>query len=201
MMGKQKKIVVQNKQYKSMYSNATKSVDFFLEMDDGKLGAAVLYVIKNAKIYILLKIYDVVNQKFHLNEIVATENYAIYNFDKIKHKLLYLQFGSIEVVSVEPNFYERWPVNSKLFEKKFFYGYIIHSISQCNATKSIDFFLETDDGTLGAAVIYVMKIIWFSKHKFLRAINKQFPIKKIKQKLKLFYLIKNREKKEMSSKW
>lgn len=93
--------------YKSVHSNETTSIDYFLEMNDGTIGTAMVYVIKDSKIFVFLNLYTEVKQNYHLKEISATKNYSVLPFDAVKQKLIYLKFYSIEVVTVEPNLYEK----------------------------------------------------------------------------------------------
>lgn len=105
--GKTKQILVNSTHYKSIHSNETKSVDYFFLMDDGTVGAAIFYIIKNSQIFVLFQIYDEIKKHFHLTEVCVTERFHIYPFEAIKRKLIYLKFATKEVVSIEPNLFER----------------------------------------------------------------------------------------------
>lgn len=100
-------IKINNTVYKSLHSNVTQNCDYFVEMMDGVLGIAVFYPIQDNKIYILLKVYEVVTKNYHLCEVRPNSEIFVYPIEAIKFKLLYLIFGSTEIISMEPNKYER----------------------------------------------------------------------------------------------
>lgn len=101
--GKCKSVTVGKTVFKSLESKSTKSIDYFLEMTDNNIGTALFYVIKNNEVYVLLNVYNIQKRNFHLAEVSRTEKTVLYPFDAINEKLIYLIFGTIEVVSKEPN--------------------------------------------------------------------------------------------------
>lgn len=103
--GKATQIKIDKTTYKSIHSNETKSIDYFLEMNDGTIGAAMIYVVKDSKIFVFLKLYTELKQNHHLKEISATMKYSVLPFDAVKQKLIYLKFHTIKVVTNEPNLY------------------------------------------------------------------------------------------------
>lgn len=105
--GKTTKIAKGKTLYKSILCKDTGSVDYFLEMKDGVIGSVIFYAIKDSKIFVLLNVYEVVKGNFHLKEIFATKNYILFPFEAIKDKLIHLQFGTINIVTVEPNKFEK----------------------------------------------------------------------------------------------
>lgn len=100
-------VTINNQAFKSVYSNTTNCIDYFLEMKDGIIGCAVFYPVQNNEIFVLLKVYDIEKENYHLSEVAPNSQFAVYPIEAIKEKLLYLKFGPIEVVSKDPNFYER----------------------------------------------------------------------------------------------
>lgn len=76
-------------------------------MKDGKIGSALFYINTIKEIYVLIRIYEVTKKNYHLWEINAKNNICLYPFHSIKEKLLYLTFGSIEIISKEPNKFEK----------------------------------------------------------------------------------------------
>lgn len=101
--GKATQITIYEIQYKSIFSKETKSIDFFLLMKDHTFGVAVYYIIKNPQIFVLLKKYKQVKQHFHLIEVTCTNEFVVFDSSMIKRKMLHLKFGTIDVVSNEPN--------------------------------------------------------------------------------------------------
>lgn len=93
--------------YKSLASKPTKSIDYFVEMKDGQIGCALFYIDTLNGMQVLLRTYEVQNKRYHLSEISSKNTVCLYPFDFIKEKLLYLTFGSIEIVSKERNKFEK----------------------------------------------------------------------------------------------
>lgn len=105
--GKSEKITVNKTIYKSIFCKETKSIDHFIATDDGTIGAVVFFIIKNSDIFALVKVYEKIQEKFHLIEIMLANRFIVVPFKSIKHKLIYLSFGSIEIVTTEPNKFEK----------------------------------------------------------------------------------------------
>lgn len=76
-------------------------------MNDATFGVAIYYVIENDEIYVLLNLYRETKNNFHLREVVSAEEYRILPFDDIKKKMLYLKFGTLEIITEPPNYYEK----------------------------------------------------------------------------------------------
>lgn len=55
----------------------------------------------------MVKVYKTIQKKFHLIEIKPENRFTIVPFENIKYKLIYLTFGSFEVVTSEPNKFEK----------------------------------------------------------------------------------------------
>lgn len=105
--GKATEITVGKCSFKSIFSKDTKSIDYFLSMNDGSFGVAIYYVIKEGHIFVLLNLYKEIKKNFHLKEVDNAETYRVYPFDAIQKKMLYLQFGTIEIITEPPNYYEK----------------------------------------------------------------------------------------------
>lgn len=92
--------------YTSLKSPITKSIDYFLQINKSTIGCAQLYVKSDNIIYVLLKIYEVIDKHHHLNRIRATEQYNVFKCSEIDCKLIYMKFGTFEIIAKEPNFFE-----------------------------------------------------------------------------------------------
>lgn len=93
--------------YKSTKSPVTKSIDHFIQMKNSEdIGSATLYVNNNGKIYVLVKLYEIIEKHQHLIRIKATEQYKVFAASQIESKLIYMKFGSFEIVAKEPNVFE-----------------------------------------------------------------------------------------------
>lgn len=92
--------------YKSRKSNVTKSIDYFIEMINGEIGSAHIYVEYKNKIYVVLEKYEVIEIVYHLKKVKPSGIYKVYSFDNIANKILFLNFAHAEVLTKEPNFFE-----------------------------------------------------------------------------------------------
>lgn len=93
--------------YKSLASKRTKSVDHFFEMKNQTIGAAVFFVKDSEEFFVVIQEYSKVKQNYHQTEVIQIDKYCVYPLHFIKEKILYLQFATIEVVTTEPNKYEK----------------------------------------------------------------------------------------------
>lgn len=101
-------IRIKNEIYKSVSSPITKSIDHFVKMNDGAVGAIELFVIDERSCFLLLQKYEIVHQKYHFREVKRTEQRTLYPWWEIKETMIYLKFGTIEVLTKEPNRYEKF---------------------------------------------------------------------------------------------
>lgn len=92
--------------YKSSKSKETKSVDCFMEMANGQIGRAYIYIEFEKKIYIVFEQYEVMETLFHLKKVRPNGVYKVCSFHEIAQKIIFLKFPHAEVVSKEPNFFE-----------------------------------------------------------------------------------------------
>lgn len=92
--------------YKSRRSNETKSIDYFMEMLDGQIGCAYVFVEFENKLYVVLEQYEVIETVIHLKKVKSTGIYKVYPFDDITHRVMFLKFPHAEVVAKEPNYFE-----------------------------------------------------------------------------------------------
>lgn len=51
--------------FRSLASTPTRCIDYCLQMKDGTVGTAQFYIIKDEKIFVLLKIYNEVKKNYH----------------------------------------------------------------------------------------------------------------------------------------
>lgn len=100
-------ICIKNEVFKSISSRNTKSCDHFIKIKDGTIGMAELFIANRENVYVLLKTYEILHKKYHLYEVKLKQPIKrhIYNCNEICEKLIYLQYGNIEVVTSEPNMY------------------------------------------------------------------------------------------------
>lgn len=99
-------IEIKSQKFKSLQSKETKSIDFFMQMQNGKIGCAINYIEIGDRIHVILQKYEMFEQAHHLMRIKPTAIYHTCLCSDISCKLLYMKFGAFEIVAKEPNLYE-----------------------------------------------------------------------------------------------
>lgn len=92
--------------FKSIRSIKTKSIDHFIQMKNGDIGAVQMYIQLSGNLYVILICYEIVEREHHLLRIKPNDQFKIYLCSEICSKLIYMKFGCFEIVSKEPNFFE-----------------------------------------------------------------------------------------------
>lgn len=92
--------------YTSTKSPITKSIDFFLQMNNTEIGSAQLYIENNGNTYVLIDLYEVTEKHYHLCRIKSTGQRKLFMGKDIFCKLIYMKLGCFEIVAKEPNFFE-----------------------------------------------------------------------------------------------
>lgn len=92
--------------YKSKKSRPSKSIDYFIKMQDQSIGSLQFFVKNGERVFVVLESYKIVEIHNHLLRIKSTKKYEIFNCEQIYCKLMYMQFGMFEIVSQLPNFFE-----------------------------------------------------------------------------------------------
>lgn len=95
--------------FKSKSSHITKSVDYFVSMKDDTIGIIELFVRNDENVYVLIQPYEISHEKHHLKEVNLKKpiQYQLFHCNEICEKLIYLKYGKREVVTKEPNKYEK----------------------------------------------------------------------------------------------
>lgn len=93
-------IIFTSKNYKQ-----TKSVDFFVELEDGQIGAVEFYFGEKLMPKLLLEVYEKTYRNFHWTEVKSTQSHEIHPIKSIKQKILFLKAGTIEYITNEPDMY------------------------------------------------------------------------------------------------
>lgn len=96
--------------FKSMASAKTKSIDYFVQIADGSIGAIEIFI-QLEKPYVVIKKYEVIKEFHHHKQIKETKQYELHPYNEIREKLIYLKFSYsnvsfIELVTLEPNHFE-----------------------------------------------------------------------------------------------
>lgn len=104
-----------NEIIKSISSAKTKSIDYFIELNDGTVGMVTLFVEINSKSYVVVQIYKIDHREnaenHHLREVVQSEEIKLFDCNDIRRKLIYLKFSYAniyfkEIICSEPNPFE-----------------------------------------------------------------------------------------------
>lgn len=96
---------VRGKIYTSKNANVTKSIDYFVELKDSKIGKIEFFFGQKFSPNLLIQHYEETYQNYHWAEIKPKNSFQIYQCDEIEKELLYLQAGRIEYMTNEPNFH------------------------------------------------------------------------------------------------
>lgn len=91
--------------YTSTYASQTKSIDYFVKMENNRIGTIIYFFEINSVSKLLLCLYKKNHQNFHWTEVDQTDEYEIHNVSDIVEKLLYFKVGRIQYVTKEPNSY------------------------------------------------------------------------------------------------
>lgn len=89
----------------SIYANETKSIDYFVQCKNGRIGKIVFFFEYNIIPKLLLHIYEKKYQNYHWCEISKSDSFEVCATTQIEKKLLYFNVGSIEYITNEPNSY------------------------------------------------------------------------------------------------
>lgn len=101
-----------NQVLKSVASRVTKSIDFFVELHNGFVGAIEFFVNYGNNEYVVIRKYEKLNESHnHLKQIQRTDECTVSSCKEIRHKLIYLEYmyssiSRAEFICIEPNPYE-----------------------------------------------------------------------------------------------
>lgn len=101
-----------NQVLKSVASYVTKSIDFFVELNNGLVGAIEFFINYGNTEHVVIRKYEKMDESHnHLKQIQRTDECAVFNCKEIRHKLIYLQYNyssisCAEFITIEPNPYE-----------------------------------------------------------------------------------------------
>lgn len=96
-----------NQLFTSKNYKEVKSIDYFVCLSDGSLGAIQYYFKYETISYALFEKFHVVFQTDHLLEVQSTSLISIQKIEKIVDKLLFMKINNTYIVSRVPNKYEK----------------------------------------------------------------------------------------------
>lgn len=100
-------VTISGKTYTSIKSKEIASVDYFVELTDGKTGQINFNFVNGFIIYGLLELYEAIEQFDHFHIVEPTGVSAVFVVSNIKKKLIYMKIGNKEITSSVPNRYEK----------------------------------------------------------------------------------------------
>lgn len=103
-----KRIKLQNTIYTSMiYTLPKKSIDYFLGLNNGKIGKARFYFESNGVTYVLIEEFDVLEDIGHISTVQSKFRNILASIDKIERKYIFLKVGMKQFITSPPNPYEK----------------------------------------------------------------------------------------------
>lgn len=96
-----------NQIFKSSYSRITQRTNNYVKIITGEIGSAEIYFQYEGNIYVILEKFKVIRSKYHLNEVISESVLEIFKCEHILQKLLYLKYDTFEIMTSEPNHFEK----------------------------------------------------------------------------------------------
>lgn len=87
--------------YTSLLSNHFRSADFFVEMNNGTIGAVEFFFKQNNNSFLFLNKYQIDYTYSHIKEIKKMNKSEIHSCRNIKNKMLYLSVGQVSYICEE----------------------------------------------------------------------------------------------------
>lgn len=89
-----------------LYTRPKRSIDYFIGLKCGRIGTAKYYFSYNAVPCVMLKEYEVIDNIYHIDKVVATNRLIIAPVDEIVKKYLFMNVGLNYYIACRPNPYE-----------------------------------------------------------------------------------------------
>lgn len=102
-----KHVHIRGIKYTSKQMNEISTIDYFVSLKDGQMGAIKYFTIHKFTLYALIDIYTIIDTYDHFFQIKCSEHRELVKITHIKEKCLYLKFGQREYVTCIPNAYEK----------------------------------------------------------------------------------------------
>lgn len=84
-----------------------KSNDNFVMLTNGEMGKILYFIHCNEETYALVQIFITVGNKNHLHEVISEQSMLVIKIEEIQEKLIYMKFGTKQIVCAFPNRYEK----------------------------------------------------------------------------------------------
>lgn len=100
-------ITMHGMKFKSLRSRAIATIDYFIQLKNGTLGAVQYYIEINSVLYVRIEMYNISDSFDHFQEIERNNVVKIFKVNEISHKLIYLKFGQRDFVTKLANRFEK----------------------------------------------------------------------------------------------
>lgn len=106
-MGIYERVSIKKIEYTSKNSKQVSTVDFFVKMHDGVVGAVSFYFVSDFNVNVYIELYDLIekNDQFHI--VQPSQLSGVFSIKNIANKLIYMKIGARDVVTERPNSYEK----------------------------------------------------------------------------------------------
>lgn len=102
-----RRATINSKIYNSTHSKETRSIDYFVEIENNQIGKIVYFFESKSTSKFLLHVHERNFQNFHWIEVKPTPAYEVYSTREISEKWLYFEIGEIKYITKPPNTYGR----------------------------------------------------------------------------------------------
>lgn len=89
-----------------LYTRPKRSIDYCIELNDGKFGMAKFYFEHEEKKYVVIEEYDAVDYIYHITKVQKTKTMIMAPIECISQKLIFMQVGLYKYVVAPPNPFE-----------------------------------------------------------------------------------------------
>lgn len=89
-----------------LYTRPKKSVDYFIQLEDERFGAAKFYLESNGKKYVIMEEYEIIDTIYHIDKVQKTNTTLMAAIEVIQKKLIFMQVGLNNYITSPPNPYE-----------------------------------------------------------------------------------------------
>lgn len=100
-------LLCKKKLFTSKKCNEISTVDFFVKLKSGEIGAIMFYFIFDYIFYAYIDLYEIIKITDHLFEVEQSNVKKIYKVTEFEKKMIYIKIGSREVLTSRPNMYEK----------------------------------------------------------------------------------------------
>lgn len=101
------RVFMHKKQFTSKTCKEISTIDYFVRLKGGKIGAVMFYFMLDSIVYSFIELYEIVKTTNHLLEVQCSTSKKIFEIQDIDQKLIYMKIGSREILTSRPNMYEK----------------------------------------------------------------------------------------------